>query len=222
MRSERATSFLDRRHRFTLAWTYETPWFRGSPNGFLRHVFGNYTLSSVYTYESPQMVTVQSGRDSNLNFDSAADRAIVNVNGIANTGSNVYGIDGNGARVATGDPTTVAYVAENANTQYIAAGLGALANSGRNTLPTRPINNVDLSVKKVLPLGEIRKLEVGGIAFNVLNHAQYTPGFVNNVRFRPGLSTINNLIPGNAMFNRPDLAYASNSRTMQWFARLEF
>ena len=33
-------------------------------------------------YESPQYATVQSGLDSNLNFDSAGDRAILNVNGV--------------------------------------------------------------------------------------------------------------------------------------------
>ena len=35
----------------------------------------------MYTYESPQYATVQSGVDSNLNNDSAGDRAIVNPTG---------------------------------------------------------------------------------------------------------------------------------------------
>ena len=34
--------------------------------------------------------------------------------------------------------------------------------------------------------------------------------------------TNNNLIPGNAIFNRPDLAYDSNARTIQLVARFQF
>jgi hypothetical protein len=222
LRSERGTSFLDRRHRFTLAWTYETPWFSRHSNAFLRNALGNYSFSGTYTYESPQFVTVQSGVDSNLNFDSAGDRAIINVNGAANTSTGVYALDRTGSQVAFGDAATVAYVAKDPNAQYILTGLGALSNSGRNTLPTRPINNTDVSVKKIFAVGEGRKLEVGAQAFNSLNHPQYTPGFVNTVQSRPGVNTRNNLIPGNAMFNRPDLAYASNARFLQLFVRLQF
>ncbi len=222
MRSERGTSFLDRRHRFTLAWTYETPWYSHSQNSFLRSVLGSYTLSGTYMYESPQYVTVQSGLDSNLNFDSAGDRAIVNVNGVANTGTGVYAVDRAGNRLGLGDPSTVAYIAQNPNAQYIVTGLGARSTSGRNTLPTRAINNIDLAVKKAFSVREGWKLEFGGQAFNTLNHPQYTPGFVNNVQFHPGLTTRNNLIPGTAIFNRPDLAYASNARSLQLFVRAHF
>jgi hypothetical protein len=222
MRSERASSFLDRRQRFTMAWTYETPWYSHSQNRFLRQVLGNYSLSGTYIYESPQLVTVQSGLDANLNFDSAGDRAIVNVNGVPNTGSGVYAIDRLGNRLDFGAPATVAYVAQNPNAQYILTGLGARSTSGRNTLPTRPIDDVDLAVKKAFSLSERWRLEVGAEAFNALNHPQYTPGFVNNVQFHPGLDTRNNLIPGNPMFNRSDLAYASNARSIQLFARMQF
>jgi hypothetical protein len=222
LRRERATSFLDRRHRLTFTWTYDTPWFSRSSNRFLRNVVGNYAFSGAYTYESPQFVTVQSGIDSNLNFDSAGDRAIVNTNGVVGTGSDVYGIDRAGNRVSSGSASTVAYVAADPNAQYIVAGLGARSTSGRNTLPTRPINNTDISVKKIIAVGEGRRLEVGAQAFNSLNHPQYTPGSINTVQFRPGLNTRNNLIPGNSMFNRPDLAYASNARFLQLFARLQF
>ena len=222
LRNERGTSFLDRRHRLTLAWTYETPWFSRSSNAFLRNILGNYSLSGTYTYEAPQFATVQSGLDSNLNFDSAGDRAIVNLNGTPNTGSGVYAIDRSGNRLPFGDSSTVAYIAQDPTAQYIVAGLGARSNSGRNTLATRPINNTDLSVKKIFSFKESTKLEVGAQAFNSLNHPQYTPGFINNIQSRPGVSTRNNLIPGNPMFNRPDLAYASNARFLQLFARIQF
>jgi hypothetical protein len=222
MSSERGTSFLDRRQRFTMAWTYETPWYSHNQNRFLRNVLGNYTLSGTYMYESPQFVTVQSGLDSNLNFDSAGDRAIVNVNGVPNTGSSVYPVDRAGNRLTFGDPASVAYVAQNPAAEYIVAGLGARATSARNTLPTRPIDDIDFAVKKAFSIKENWKVELGGQAFNALNHPQYTPGFLNNVESHPGVTTRNNLIPGNPMFNRPDLAYASNARSLQLFARVQF
>ena len=122
MRSERSSSFLDRRHRMTMAWVYEAPWYRGSDNWFLKNLVGNYTISGIYTIESPQYATVQSGLDSNLNFDSAGDRAIMNVNGVSRTGSAVDAIDRLGNVVEMGDESTVAYVAQNPNAQYIQAG----------------------------------------------------------------------------------------------------
>ena len=49
---------------------------------------------------------------------------------------------------------TVAYLANNPNAQFIRAQVGALANSGRNILATRGINNWDLSVSNIVkPFG---------------------------------------------------------------------
>ena len=61
------------------------------------------------------------------------------------------------------------------------AGNGTLPNAARNTLPIRPINNIDLSVLKRVTVHEHYSLEFGAGAFNVLNHAQYIPGTVDNV-----------------------------------------
>ena len=46
---------------------------------------GNWNASGTYTYETPEYATVQSGIDSNLNNDSAGDRAIVNPAGSASS-----------------------------------------------------------------------------------------------------------------------------------------
>src|SRR6185503_5326092 len=117
MRNERSDSFLDHRHRFTFNWIYDTPWFSKHTNPFLRHALGNYIFSGTYTYESPQYATVQSAVDSNINGDSAGDRAILNINGVKNTGSGVTGYDRNGAALAAGNANIVAYVANNSNAQ---------------------------------------------------------------------------------------------------------
>jgi hypothetical protein len=222
MTNEKSDSFLDRRHRFTFNLVYDTPWFSKSGNRLARHVLGGYTLSGTYTYESPQFATVQSNIDANLNGDPAADRAIINPNGVPNTGSDVYAINKSGAVVPSEDPSIVAYVARNPNAQYIVADLGALANGGRQTMATRPINNWDLQVKKQFLFGESYKLQFAGQFYNLFNHPQYIPGYLNDIQFHESRQTRNNLIPGNAIFNMPDQVYDSNSRIIQVTARFEF
>ena len=224
MRAEWSSSFLDHRHRFTETAIYETPWFRGHSNSLVRYALGGYILGGTYTFESPQYATVQSGLDSNLNGDSASDRTIVNPNGVPNSGSGVTPVNANGVKVAMGDPATVAYIAINPNAQYIVAGYGAVATGGRQTLALRPINNFDIQIKKVFPIGEVRKLELAAQLFNAFNHPQYTAGFTNNVQQNRtlGASQQNVLIPSSALFNRPDLAFSSNSRLVQVTARFQF
>jgi len=219
--SEWSNSFLDRRHRFTHNVVYDTPWFRSSSNKFARYILGGYVLSGTYTFESPQYATVQSGIDSNQNGDSAGDRVIVNANGTPNVGSGVNGINKSG-QITTTASAIVAYVAKNPSAQYIVAGLGAIANSGRQTMPVGRINNVDIQVKKAFNFGEQRKFEIGVQAFNLFNHPQYTAGYINNVQFHDSNTTRNNLIPSDPAFNRPDLEYSSNSRFLQLTARFQF
>ena len=224
LRTEWASSFLDRRHRFTQTAIFETPWFQSSSNRITRYALGGYLFSGTYTFESPQFATVQSGMDSNLNGDSVTDRSIVNVDGIANTGSGVTAVNASGSAVSLGDPSTVAYVAKNGSAQYIAAGFGAFANGGRQTLALRPINNFDFQAKKTIPLGETKRLEFAVQLFNHLNHPQYTGGALSTVQTAQttGTSQRNILVPGNALFNRPDLAFSSNPRFVQLTARFQF
>ncbi len=224
MTSEWGTSFLDRRHRLTQTLIWDTPWFKTSSNKLARYALGGYILSGTYTFESPQYATVQSGLDSNLNGDAAGDRTIVNANGVPNTGSGVRAVNASGATVAMGDSSTVAYIANNPNAQYIVAGYGALATGGRNTLALSPINNFDLQIKKVFPIGEVKRLEFAAQLFNAFNHPQYTAGFTNNVLQTQtlGASEQNLVIPGNPLFDRPDLAFSSNPRSIQLTARFQF
>ncbi len=225
MRPERSNSFLDRRHRLVFSWVYDTPWYSKSSNAIARNTLGNWTLSGTYMFESPQYSTVQSGVDSNLNGDSAGDRAIINMAGTKGTGTGVNALNRAGniidpAGAAAG--TIVAYVAKDPTAQYILAGLGAKTNAGRQTIPAGNINNWDVQLKKQFNFGEVRKLQFAGQAFNLFNHAQYVPGYVSNIQFKDTNDTRNQLIPGNPIFNQPDQVYKSNSRTMILTARFEF
>jgi hypothetical protein len=163
MRSERSASFLDHRHRLTMSWVYETPWLRGSSNWFSRNLIGNWIFSGTYTYESPQLATVQSGVDSNINGDSAGDRVIINPSGAADVGSGI-------TELTNSDGQIVAFLADNPNARYIRAGEGALANGGRQTLPTRPIDNFDIGLTKNFSITESKQIQFAVTFFNFFNH----------------------------------------------------
>jgi hypothetical protein len=232
--AETAASALDRRHRFTFSAVYDTPWMKQNKNWFMKNVIGNWLIAPAYTYESPEYYTVQSGIDSNLNGDSATDRAIVNPSGHAGTGSNVYGLDRNGNRIeltaatAARDPI-VAYVALDPNARYIRAGYGAYANGGRNTEPVRPINNISLSLLKRFNITERMSLELSGQALNILNHPQFVPGRINDTA---SLSTFNSatlnyvtITPSTLStntFNNPEKAFSSNPRELIVVAKFVF
>jgi len=223
--AERSVSPLSRTHRFTLAAVYDLPYFKQG-NWFVRNIVGNWGFSPVYTYESAQWATVQSATDSNLNGDSAGDRVVFNSRGVPGTGSSVTPLLN-----TAGD--TVGYLANNPNAQYIVAGPGALATSGRNTLATEPTNDFSLSTYKDLNITERVKFRFGAQFANLLNHPQYIPGSnpgqglgVNDVTsFITGpnsTSYLNYLTPGNAIFNNPKAVFASNARTIGLVARFTF
>jgi hypothetical protein len=218
LRAERATSALDRRQRFTFSAVYDTPWFRGS-NPLLKNTLGGWSVSPIYTYEAPEYFTVQSQTDSNFNGDSATDRVIVNPAGINGTGSSVTPLLNAGG-------ATVAYLAVNPNARYIKAAQGAYANGGRNTLAGRPIDNVDINFLKNVSVTERFKVQFSAQMFNLLNHAQFLPGFIDRVDnpavLNNGAGARNFLTPGNAIFNNPEALFTSNPRGMQLALKLLF
>jgi hypothetical protein len=165
--------------------------------------------------ESPEWVTPQSAVDSNMNTDNVGDRVIVNPNGTAGVGSDVKSLKNSAGQV-------VGYLALNPDAEFIRAQQGALATSGRNILPTNPINNFDLNVAKNIAAGERFHVELRADFFNALNHPQYTPGRLNSVIFSSHAGETNYLTPGNALFGKWDQVFASNSRTIQLAAKFNF
>jgi len=224
-------SALDRTHRISLEAVYDLQLYKHSTSFLLKNVVGNWTVSPIYTYESPEYVTVLSGVNSNLNGDSAAyiDRTIINPNGVKNTSSLVTAqFAANLASLCTPPATTcaantVGYVAVNPDAYYIQAGQGTLPNASRNTLATRPINNFDLAAYKRLTFHERYSFEFGAQAYNVLNHAEYTPGTVNNINQTSNTSTyINFQTVGSGFFSQPGKVFLNNARTMQLSGKLYF
>ncbi len=236
LRNDYANSILDHRHRFTFAMIYDMPYFQHS-NAFVKNTLGNWQFSPMYTYQSGQWVTAQSGVDSNKNGDSAGDRTILNAGGVAGTGSGVAPLCNSslptGINAATGltwtcrdsnaTPYVVAYGALNPNARYIQAAVGALSNVGRNTLQLPAISDVDLTVVKRFTITERYKVEFQGQFFNVLNHPQYVGGYINDIQpIGYTGSEVNVLRPQNADFNKPASQFSSNARTLQLVLKFIF
>jgi len=163
--AERANSALDHRHRVTFAAVYDVPFSRKSSR-FLRAIAGNWAIAPMYTFESPEYVTVLSQTDSNLNGDSSAiaHRQSAGVNGTE--AASRRSLTARVRRWLT-LPATRA--------RYIVAGPGAYANGGRNTLAGRPIDNLDLNILKDIRTGERFRAQLSAQFFNALNHPQFVP-----------------------------------------------
>jgi hypothetical protein len=219
---EKASSALDRRQRFTLSLIYDVPWFRSNNHWFLKNLVGNWEIAPIYTYESPEYYTPQSGDDANFNGDAAGDRTIVNPAGQAGTGTDVYGVDSQGNTVPVNSSSIVAYVAVNPNARYIQAARGALANGGRNTQPIRPIDNVDISIIKRFNITERIRLELAAQAYNVFNHPQFTPGRIDDVGLTTTTGIASYTFPTSPFFNDPTQIFSSNPRSMQMFAKFSW
>ncbi len=230
MRAEWASSALDRRQRFTYTPVYDFKPFQDG-TWLMKNIVGNWSIAGTYTFQSPEFVTVQSGVDSNLNGD-ALDRAIINPAGAANLGSGVTALNAAGQVLGsggTGDPTTVAYLANNSNARYIVAGLGALSNGGRNTFPLGRTNNFDVALTKRINITERFRFDISAQAFNLLNHAQFVGGYLNDVTPLTTNGTSRSfLVPSSADFGAynqgtPNVGFlASNARAVQLTAHLTF
>ena len=232
--AEKASSALDHRQRATLAVIYDAPWFKGSNSWLMKNVVGNWEFAPIYTYETPEYYTVQSGVDSNLNGDSAPDRTIINTSGMAGTGSAVYGLTATGAVVQPTAATAsvnqvVAWVAVNPNARYIQAGPGAYSNAGRNTEPTPPIDNIDLSLIKHFTFHERFRVDLEGQAYNLFNHPQFVSAAIDNAvsvnTYNTGTlhyvtTSASNISAG--LFNNPTDAFSSSPRVLQVVVRLNW
>jgi hypothetical protein len=229
-------SALDRTHRATLALVYDLPFFKQS-NWMVKNLVGNWEISPIYTYESPEYFTVLSGVNSNLNGDSGSiDRTIFNKNGVKHTGSDITAY-ANPVLAANCDPGTtatdpngtmlcdndlVAYVANNPNAEYITAGSGTLPTASRNTEAIRPIDNIDATAVKRFNFGEAHSVEFSAGAYNVLNHSQFTGGNIDNISNPGYMTSISFQTAGNAQFNNPGKAFTANARTMQLSLKFSF
>jgi hypothetical protein len=228
--ADRSNSALDHRNRFTFAAVYDVPWYKHS-NWFMKNMVGNWQFTPIYTYETGEWGDVQSGIDSNLNGDTAGDRAFFNPKGVSGTGSGVSPLctsslpAGTTCGSSASRPFLVGYLANNGNAQYITAGLGVFPNAGRNSVQLPPIDNVDLSIIKRFAVTERVNFEFGANLQNLFNHPQFIAGLINDVASfgnTTGAARSSYLNPADPGFLNAASVFSSNSRTIGLVAKIKF
>jgi len=209
LRLDRSSSALDHRHRATIEVLYDLPFFKRS-NWVMKNIVGNWEFAPIYTYQTGNSVTVQSGVDANLNGDSAGDRTFINPAGDPNIGSSSDALKNSAGE-------TVAYVATNPNARYIKAGAGTLPNGGRNTGRMPAINDVDMTIAKAINITESKKIQFSARFINILNHPQYVGGYLSDVTpiGFTGTAQHSFLEPQASIFMQPSQAFSSNPRQLQ-------
>lgn len=221
LQAERADSILDHPHRIVISSIYDSQWFKHDPSWFKRNLLGNYEIAPVFTWESGQLGTVQSGQDSNLNADAAPDRAIFNPTGTPGVGSDVIPVTNN---TACGlPPCIVGWQAVNPNAQYIVAGLGTVPTAPRSTIRTPPINNWDITLVKHIYATERVHVELMAGFLNAFNHPQYVTGSPNQgLQISDTGSQRNYFIPSQPNFENAKFSFPSNARTTQLGLKVDF
>ena len=115
-------------------------------------------------------------------------------------------------------------MANNPSAGYVATPKGALATAGRNTAMLEPIDNIDLFAAKRFTFRERFNFELSARFFNILNHAQYTGGYINDVA-PTGATTVaqhNVFLPNTDIFNDASQAFSSNPRSITLSAKITF
>jgi hypothetical protein len=209
-------SALSRKHRLTMEFDYTFKAFKGS-NWVMQNVVSNWVFAPIYTYESPEYATVLNGTNSLIlpSSDGAyMGRPVYNPHGALNTVSTVTPIM-NGTNI-------VGYQAVNPNAMYIQAGTGTLGTTERNTLASRPIDNIDFSAYKRFTAFEHYSMEIGAQALNLLNHAQYIPGSIDDIGTVSDTGTLPFQTISSGIFAKAPANFTNNPRAIQLSAKFIF
>ncbi|HZQ92082.1 MAG TPA: TonB-dependent receptor [Terriglobales bacterium] len=179
---ERGRSVLDIRHKGAITWVYE---FRkmNTSNPLMKALLDGWEWNGTYLIQTGQPVNARSATDTNLNKDSAGDRAILNPAGDPFKSTDVNLVCWNGTTRSIVSPGTgcaggaaqvVGYVAVDPTAGFVRARAGTLTNTGRNTLTSDGRNNWDMSFFKNYHFGETKNLQFRAEFFNIFNHRQYS------------------------------------------------
>jgi outer membrane receptor protein involved in Fe transport len=170
---DRGNSDLDVTHKVAVSLTYDLPKAR-SENVVLKALLNGYSLGSSFLAQSGQPVTIQSGVDSNGNFDSAGDRAVFNPSGSGNVlneagQGDVFPVCASTAGTASGVPVGNTYIGA---TSFLNAPLNGCAKNGSATfgfdpaIGYTPVNPNDRYV-----------IAGGGALANIGRNSFRSPGF---------------------------------------------
>ena len=244
---ERGLSALDIRHKFALSFLYEIPNVQ-TDHAFVKALAHGWEFGGTYLAESGQPVTPLSGVDSNANGDSAGDRTIINPGGASGVGTSVNAVCNAGPGGATSvvgidpasgawqcgsenDANIVGYVVApttigddsgpiNANARFVQAGIGALANAGRDTVSTPGLNIWNMSLLKTTKISERFSIQFRAETYNTFNHRNFSIGLPTNNGTIDQVTNANPLSSGYIFVTSGNLflnnhQFNGGSRTMQ-------
>ncbi len=195
-RLDRSVSDFDNRHVVALNVLYELPFGKGrrwasTAPGWVDHVIGGWTVTSIYTFQSGEPFTLNSGSRTVHNtkvsrvdvrgpfiqpslFDLAGvDGPVVyNVdtlrNTVADAGDPNYGC----RNVLVPDASSSTGFAAS-NTYFCIPAPGEYGNTGRNTVYGPGYWNADIGILKNFNVTERIKLQFRTEMFNAFNHANF-------------------------------------------------
>lgn len=204
--AEHGPSNFDTRHRFTGAFTYDVPTFRGG-----RRLGSGWQLNTIVTAQSGRPVPIVNSDDtSGANFD------------VFPTPSNFHqrpnvvpGVNPINANWESG-PDTIGYLNGAA---FADPPFGTFGNLGRNAIYGPHFWNVDFAVNKMTAITEHVNLQLRAEFFNIFNHPNFAlPNFfVVPGQSQQGLIT---QTPDQAQTN-PGLG-GGGPRVMQFAAKVVF
>jgi outer membrane receptor protein involved in Fe transport len=168
LNADKGPSAFDVPQIFSLSWVYKLPFGKGqhwsTGNKGLDYVVGNWQFNGIATFTSGTPYTVGYG-------------GYVDVAGIGETEYNGYGSGsgGNERMNIVGSPKLSSPTrGEWFNTNAFAAPqLGTFGDLGRDTLRSDPYKNFDLSLFRLFPITENKKLEFRFEMFNAFNQTVY-------------------------------------------------
>ena len=162
--AEWAYSDHDARHRLVISEVYELPFGPGKPwlsSGVLGHVLGNWTLASIWTWQSGFPYNVYDGSDRCLTAGSYTPTCRPNLVGDP---------------ILSGSERTPTRWFNTAAFQR--ADVGQFGNAPRNSVRGPGLVNTDLSIIKRVQLDALRRgltLDFRAEAFNLFNHVNLGP-----------------------------------------------
>ncbi len=194
-RLDRAVSDFDNRHVLVANMLWELPFGKGrkfAPDapGWLNHIIGGWSWTTVYNFQSGEPFTLQSGVYT-TNSQHVSSAVLIGDQPGTSLTYNVPGITGpvlyptNGFVTALSSPDLNCQVWTNGKTKACIPAAGAQG-AGRNTMRGPGFWNADMGLLKNFDLTERFKLQFRTEIFNVFNH----PNFENPRNATVGSPTI--------------------------------
>jgi hypothetical protein len=209
-------SIYDRRHNANATAMWDVGALLKDTGSAVASIFADFNINGTYTYESPAQLTPLAGINTGFNNNALGTRAIFNPNGTA------IGVGSALSPLRNAQGQVVAYLANNPNAQFFQGAPGTFPGFSRGGLFLQETSNFDVAMSKRFTVMEAASFEIRGEAYNVFNNRQVTGGTIGIIGPRSALFAPSYLVPGAVDFNNFDVAFPSNSRTLQLALRLVF